>query len=274
MRRLLLATLTVLGCASAGRAAVIADYNFISNPIPTAQPASVGATTVAPNVTTSAIKSGVGAGGAGAGAGGGTNGTGLNVDYTTTGYSGEFLRAVTQLGNGTQTNEAQAVSTAGYFNFILTPASGFAINLSDISITGARGGASTPRGFYLASSIENPNNAWGTAHIFGIGSEQSQRPTLTTYNAGNYTSFESGGANASSLGDGTLSLSNISKYQNVTSPIEFRFYVIGPANGNSIDFTDFAINGTVTPVSAPEPASLGLIGLGAVGLLVRRRRGR
>jgi hypothetical protein len=274
MRKLSLIVLAVLGSASVSRAATIADYNFISNPVPTAQPANAGATTVAPNITASAINSGVGTGGAGAGNGGGTNGTGMNVDYTTAGYSGKFLRAVTQLGSGTQTNEAQAVSTACYFNFVLTPASGFAINLSDISITGARGGASTPRGFFLASSIENPNNAWGTAHIFGIGSEQSTRPVLTTYNSSNYTSFETGGANASSLGDGTLSLSGISKYQNVTSPIEFRFYVLAPSNGNSIDFTDFAINGTVTPVPAPEPGTVGLMGLGAVGLLARRRRGR
>src|SRR4051812_30068484 len=272
MKKFTWALLALLGPACAARSATLVDYNFLSNAIPAAQPASVGPTTVAPNISSSAINSGIGTGTGGpvAGNGGGTNGLGMNVDYITTGYSGEFLRAVTQLANGTQTTEAQSVATGCYFNFIVSPASGFAMNLSDISITGARGGTSTPRGFFLASSIENPSNTWGTAHIFGIGSEQSQRAVLTTYNGSNYTTFETGGANASSLGDGTLSLSGISKYQNLTSPVEFRFYVLAPANGNSIDFTDFQINGTVTAV--PEPACFGLVGLLAGGVLGRRRR--
>src|SRR4051812_45242925 len=117
MKRVVLFSLGSFAFVSATQAAVIVDYNFLSNPLPTVQPASVGPTTVAPNVTSSAINSGVGTGGSGAGAGGGTNGTGLLVDYITSGGytpNNEFLRAATNGATGAQTTEAQSVATAGY----------------------------------------------------------------------------------------------------------------------------------------------------------------
>lgn len=273
-------SVVVAGSAGMTRAAAIVDYSFVNNTPATTNATSVGPTTVAPGVSSSAINGGNGTGGVGAGNGGGTNGTGLLADFTTTntggvpyytapgGGGGEFLRAVTNTGTNNQQTEAQSVATAGYWNFVVTPSAGTAINISDISVTGARGGGSQPRGFYIESSIDNPGNTWGVKDIFGIGSEQSQRPNLTTYNAADYTTYEAGGSNAASNGVGSLDLSGNAAYQNITTPIEFRIYVIGPANGNSIDFTDFAINGTETP----EPASIGLLGLSAGGLLVRRRR--
>jgi hypothetical protein len=261
----------VVGIVGVSRGAAIVDYNFVSNTNVPASDAgySQAATTLAPNVSSTPIKGdtgGGGSGGAGVGTGGGTNGTGLTVDYTVTAATSGYA----------ETNEAQSVSSACYWNFVVTPLNGAAMNISDISVSGARGGGSTPRGFYIESSIDNPNNTWGTKDIFGIGSEQSQRdtagtyPAPTTYNASNYTSFEPGGANSVFLGSGSLNLSGNSAYQNVMTPIEFRIYVIAPASGNSIDFTDFSVNGTVT--GAPEPACIGLIGLGSLGLLCRHRR--
>jgi hypothetical protein len=59
------------------------------------------------------------------------------------------------------------------------------------------------------------------------------------------------------------------QFQGLTNPVEFRIYISTPATGQSLEFDNFTVTGTVTPV--PEPAGILLIAAGA-GWWVRRRR--
>jgi hypothetical protein len=49
-------------------------------------------------------------------------------------------------------------------------------------------------------------------------------------------------------------------------------YVFTPATGQSVEFDNMILNGTVTAI--PEPGSLALAGIGAAGWLALRRRQR
>ena len=53
---------------------------------------------------------------------------------------------------------------------------------------------------------------------------------------------------------------------NDLSAVTFRLYDFVPGGGQSIEFDNVTLNGTPSP--APEPHSLGLFGLGALGLVV------
>jgi hypothetical protein len=49
-------------------------------------------------------------------------------------------------------------------------------------------------------------------------------------------------------------------------------YIITPGTGQSVEFDNIFLNGTVAPI--PEPSSLALAGLAAAGWVVARRRKR
>lgn len=62
------------------------------------------------------------------------------------------------------------------------------------------------------------------------------------------------------------------KYQGLTNTtVEFFFSAGGAGSGDS-EFDNLIINGDVTAVAVPEPSAVALLGLGALGTLVRRRR--
>ena len=62
------------------------------------------------------------------------------------------------------------------------------------------------------------------------------------------------------------------RFQNLTAPITFRMYIATPGGGQSVEFDNMFLNGTVTPI--PEPSSLALASAAAAGWVVVRRRKR
>jgi hypothetical protein len=127
-------------------------------------------------------------------------------------------------------------STTGYFGFgIVTDNPGESINLSSLSFQAARATTtSSVRGYNIDVSIN------GAAYI--------------DFSAADVANNRSNG-----LEDFDLALTNTG----VTS-VDFRIY----STGGGMEYTNFAINGTVIP----EPAPLGLIGVFGGGLLFIRRR--
>jgi hypothetical protein len=224
--------------AFSSQAAIIAQYNFDA--------ANGVATTVNSNVTAQDITQ--------------TNaGPNMTVDYApvSPAYPTPILRSATVAANPTN-DEAGAVTAGTYFSFTITPAPGSAMTLTGISFDSARGGAATPRSWYTFSSVKGFNNGSEIASAI----ESSARPAFSHYDE---TSTVGGTV---PLATGSLNLAADPSYANLTSPVTFRFYVSAPSSGQSIDFDNLTINGTTTP----EPATIGLAAVGALGLLARRSR--
>jgi hypothetical protein len=159
----------------------------------------------------------------------------------TTPVGAPFLRVDPQ---GNSTSAAGAVTAGKYFEFTLTPDAGYAVTLDSMTLDVTRGGGATPRGFLLRGSGDN-----FTANLAGQDLTTA-RPTYTPI-----TADLSGG------------------YAAVESPITFRLYVYAPAAGNSVDFDNIVVNGTVAAV--PEPGTVAMIATGLFGLAaagVRRRK--
>jgi hypothetical protein len=115
------------------------------------------------------------------------------------------------------TSAGTAITTDSFFYFTITPASGKKISLTTLTFNMARGGAATPRGYDVRSSVDSYAATLGTANI------ATQRPTYTAV---------------------SIDLSGAS-FQNVQSSITFRVYLFAPSNVNSLDFDTMVLNGTV-----------------------------
>ena len=116
------------------------------------------------------------------------------------------------------------------------------IALSSLEFLGARGGASTARGYDVRSSID------GFATTLGSDDFANQRsdgfvPVIIDLSGGDFS--------------------------NLTTATEFRVYFFTPDAGNSVEFDNIELNGTVTAI--PEPSSSLLVVLGGV-FLARRKR--
>jgi hypothetical protein len=135
------------------------------------------------------------------------------------------------------TSAATAVSTGAFATFTITP--GAEMGLTDLQFDAMRGGGATPRGYVVRSSADNFATDLATADLL------TARPTYTHV---------------------TVPLTGAA-FQDLTSPIEFRLYVYAPASGNSVDWDNITLNGTI----APEPVGLSILGLAGV-LAWRRRR--
>ena len=143
---------------------------------------------------------------------------------------------------------AGAVTANDYFTFTITPAGGFALNLTNLSVDYANytnDGTFPAVSFFLRSSINNFSSNIGTTVNVTAGSNGVFANT----------SFTLTGAT----------------FQNVSSPIEFRLYVqdgiADPDRG--ILFDNVILNGT----AVPEPSTYAMMGLGAA-LLVGFQRFR
>lgn len=116
------------------------------------------------------------------------------------------------------TNASTAISNDSYFYFSISPTSGNSLSLTTLTFNIARGGATTPRGYDIRSSVDNYATTLGTADV------ATQRPTWTSV---------------------SIDLSGAS-FQGVTSSITFRIYLYAPTTTNTLDIDDITINGTTT----------------------------
>lgn len=159
----------------------------------------------------------------------------------TTPANAPFLRSV----DSNATSAADAVTGNEYFEFTVSPGVGSELDLASLTFNVARGGGSTPRGYVVRSSADGYSTDLSTADVATV------RPAYTAVNV--------------SLADAA--------FQNLITPLGFRFYIYAPGAGSSVDFDDITLNGEVTAV--PEPSAIALLGLGIVGMVaVARRRSR
>ncbi len=114
---------------------------------------------------------------------------------------------------------AAAVGNNQYFQFSAGAQAGYVLNLTDLTFGVARGGASTPRGWEVRSSVDGFGSTIATAEI------TSQLPTLTQY---------------------AVDLSGAG-FQNLTSDVTLRFYGYAPTTGVGSFYDDITLNGSVVP---------------------------
>jgi hypothetical protein len=205
-------------------AQMMVQYTFANT---TATDTTAAPTFTAPNVTANSTVSGA------------------NVvqDYSLPDYGHQVLRAA--ITNTATPDEATAVNGGSYWGFTVTPNTGFQMNFTSFTFNAARGGAATPRTWYLYSSVAgfNPGNAIAFADVPTV------RPQLTPF---------------------TVDMSG-APFQGLTAPLEFRMYLSTPATGQSLEFDTVTVNGTV--IAVPEPAcALAFAACAGAAWAIRRRR--
>jgi fibronectin-binding autotransporter adhesin len=164
-------------------------------------------TTVAPNVTATNI----------------TADPGLVLDLTSPATQPSTTPYLRTTFTTVSTTEAAAFNNNADFKFTVNAAAGYFLNLTSLVFDAMRGGASTPRGYAVRSSVDN------YATVLSTGDLPTVRPTFTNIN---------------------VNLSGAS-FQNL-STITFKVYSYSPATGSSVDYDSFVLNGTadLIPVAA------------------------
>lgn len=150
------------------------------------------------------------------------------------------------------------VDTSKFFEFSLTPVSGFTFNINSLSFGVGRSGTG-PRSFQWRSSLDS-----FSAPVTGFTSTNAalnQASGILTYNADVTTS----------AANNILTLSN-QTYDNL-SGVTFRFYAFNAeASGGTGGLEgNFSFSGEAF-ASVPEPSTWALIGLGSAFVLWRMRR--
>jgi len=249
---------------SEANADILAGWDFGSS-VPANQgtdPATGTPTVLASGVTVSGVLDGVG------GLSGFTpfvHASALIGDNTGVAASGTTFGRTDSGNFGSTTNGAQggggfgntfdgAIDQNDYWTFTLTADVAGTLNISDFSVDIARANAANAATDFNVLAQVNGGSTWLSSNAL-FGTDQ-----LVTANQG--------------LGDWGgfhLDLSGNSTFQNINS-VEFRVYHWG-SNGTSassrINVDQLVVEGSI---AIPEPTSLGLLGLGMVGLLGRRRR--
>jgi hypothetical protein len=148
---------------------------------------------------------------------------------------------------------SQTVDTAfqhSTFSFTVTPPAGKEFNLTSLTFNVASGGtanAPAPRGTGLRSSLT------GSTDLL-LSPDVSSLPLSPI-----------------TLEAVTASLGSNPAFQKITGPVTFTFAVSTPNGNDTIIFNDITLNGTVDPITMPEPSSLALLTLGGGALAGWRR---
>ncbi len=110
----------------------------------------------------------------------------------------------------------EAVANDKYFAFTITANTGYVLNLQSLTFSAARGGGDTPRGWALLSDVDGFTNFIDNQDV----------PTVRNV-----------------LTDFTVDLSGAS-FQGLTE-ITFRMYSYAPHTGQSVEYHNLSLNGTV-----------------------------
>jgi len=176
----------------------------------------------------------------------------------TTPATAPFLRLDPQ---GSSADPNAALAGNKYFQFSISANPGTDLDLSSLTFNVARGGAATPRGFFVSTSADN----------FATAIPVTGTPAFTS-NAVNAMGNDISTARPAYTA-ATASLAGAA-FQNIqnqpSSTLTFRFFEYSPGAGSSVDFDDITVNGTAV---VPEPGTAAIAGaaflLGGIG---RRRR--
>lgn len=162
------------------------------------------------------------------------------------------------LNDGTGQDIADAHAQADYIEFTVTANPGFELDLDELTFDIGRG-LRGPQDYAIRTSVDS----FASDLVFadqGILEVNSNGPVLST-----------------AVNGQTIDLSGAA-FQDLSS-ITFRIVVDDRANNNaaggSVQFDNIAVEGIVASTAAaavPEPSSLALLALGAIGLVTRRRR--
>jgi hypothetical protein len=120
-------------------------------------------------------------------------------------------------GDGS-TSPDDAVAGGKFFEFTVTASPGVLLVLDDLTFSSARGGAAVPRGWVLLSSVD------GFAGTIASAEVPSVRPDLTSF---------------------TVDLSD-PVFQGLPE-VTFRIYTFVPVGGQSVEYVDVTLNGSVVP---------------------------
>jgi hypothetical protein len=182
-----------------------------------------GPTITAPNLMATAITDPLGT-------------VGLEISSAaTTPANAPFLRLDPQ---GNSTDAATAIANNKYFEFTLSPFQGQMLDVESLTFDVARGGAATPRGYVVRSSLNNFSSNLAQADVGTV------RPTYTAVSV------------------------DLNAFAATAQPVTFRIYSYSPGAGSSLDYDNITVNGTVVP----EPSALGLLAMAGAGLGLRRYR--
>lgn len=150
-------------------------------------------------------------------------------------------------GGGPAVDSASAVANNCYFTFALQPTAGNQLQLSGITFDVGCGSNTAIRGYDLRSSANNYATSLNTQNV--------DSSLYVEGKALNYVVVD------------LSSLPTITDAAGVT----LRFYVWESMgrSGKNLDFGNIVVSGVTSAV--PEPATLGLLGLGGLALLRRRQ---
>lgn len=213
------AALAISAMAADGNAAVIAGYSFGAD----TSHLTLAATGTDANVTASAI-----------------------TPSSTSAVTVTAINGVSFYGTGStiMTVSRQITDTAGqYVLFTVTAASGYVLNLENLTFNAAMGGTSGPRTLSVANSVDGLSVSSAVA----VSPALLARGTMTAY------TYDFSGAS----------------YQGLTT-ITIRFYFDTPTVSQNIDIDSIQLNGAV--VAVPEPANLTMLSLLAGGWMLRKNK--